>query len=91
MVAGIGVAMLYSAADGDLDPWAIRQVTRFGLGLGVLFVAALIDIRIWLRLAYPFYAVSIVLLVAVELFGAVGMAPSAGLISASCSSSRPRS
>lgn len=73
MVAGIGVAMLYSAADGDLDPWAIRQVTRFGLGLGVLFVAALIDIRIWLRLAYPFYAVSIVLLVAVELFGAVGM------------------
>ncbi len=73
MVAGIGVAMLYSAADGNVDPWAIRQVTRFGLGLGVLFVAALIDIRIWLRLAYPFYAVSIVLLVAVELFGAVGM------------------
>ncbi|MEO1248759.1 MAG: rod shape-determining protein RodA [Pseudomonadota bacterium] len=73
MVAGIGVAMLYSAADGNLDPWAIRQVTRFGLGLGVLFIAALIDIRIWLRVAYPFYAISIVLLVAVELFGAVGM------------------
>ena len=73
MVSGIGVAMLYSAADGNLEPWAIRQVTRFGMGMAVLFVAALIDLRVWLRIAYAFYGVSIVLLIAVELFGAVGM------------------
>ncbi|MEM1400734.1 MAG: rod shape-determining protein RodA, partial [Pseudomonadota bacterium] len=73
MVAGIGVAMLYSAAGGDVDPWASRQVTRYAMGLGVMFVAAMIDIRIWMRLAYPFFFVSIGLLIAVELFGAVGM------------------
>ena len=73
MVAGIGVAMLYSAAGGSFDPWASRQAVRFGAGLGVMMIAAMIDIRHWLRLAYPIYGLSIALLVAVELFGAVGM------------------
>ncbi len=72
-VAGIGFAMLYSAANGNIDPWASRQMVRFGIGLAVLFVAALVDVRVWLRLAYPMYFISIALLVAVELKGAIGM------------------
>ena len=32
-VASIGFAMLYSAAGGDLQPWAIRQMVRFSIGL----------------------------------------------------------
>ena len=46
-ITGIGVACLYSAAGGSFSPWASRHIMRFGLGLFVLFVVALIDIRWW--------------------------------------------
>jgi rod shape determining protein RodA len=73
IVAGIGLAMLYSAANGSWQPWAGRQSIRLGVAACIMVAAALVDIRIWLRLAYPMYAVILVLLVAVELRGAVGM------------------
>ena len=72
-VATAGVAVLYSAADGNMDPWASRQMTRFGAGLGIMLVIALIDVRFWFRHAYMIYLVALGLLVAVELFGATGM------------------
>ena len=31
--AGIGFAMLYSAAGGNVDPWASRQMVRFAFGV----------------------------------------------------------
>ncbi len=71
--AGIGFAMLYSAAGGHLDPWASRQMARFAFGLAVLVAVAVTDIRLWLRYAYAFYALSLVLLGAVEFGGTVGM------------------
>ena len=43
------------------------------VGLGVLLAAAVIDIRIWLRLAYPIYGAVLVLLIAVEIGGTIGM------------------
>ena len=33
LIAGIGFAMLYSAANGDLQPWASRQMIRFAIAL----------------------------------------------------------
>jgi len=72
-VAGIGFAMLYSGSNGNLDPWASRQMIRFGIGLGAMFVVALIDIRIWLQFAYPIYFIALVLLTSVEFVGTVGM------------------
>jgi len=71
--AGIGFAMLYSAANGSIDPWAWRQMLRFGIGLVVMCVIALIDIRIWLRYAYALYGVGLVLLIATEIMGVTGM------------------
>ena len=71
--SSIGFAMLYSAANGSLDPWASRQMVRFALGIALMLVAALIDIRFWLRMAYPVYGVSLLLLVAVEVAGSIGM------------------
>ena len=41
----VGVAALYSVAGGSLEPWASRNVVRYCLGLGLLFVVALSDIR----------------------------------------------
>ncbi len=69
----IGFAMLYSVAGGSVDPWVSRQMVRFGMGLGIMFVVALIDIRVWLRYAYAIYLVALGLLVAVEFIGSVGM------------------
>lgn len=73
LVACVGFAMLYSAANGDWDPWASRQAVRFGIGMVVLFAVALIDIRIWLRYAYFIYAAGLILLIGVEVVGFVGM------------------
>lgn len=71
--ASVGFLMLYSAANGNLEPWASRQMIRFGVGLVLMFVVALVDIRVWLNLAYPLYAVALLMLGAVEVMGVVGM------------------
>ncbi|KJV10921.1 cell wall shape-determining protein [Elstera litoralis] len=73
ILACIGFAMLYSAAGGALEPWAQRQMMRFGLGFIIMIVVAVIDIRFWMRWAYVLYAGTLVMLVAVELQGRVGM------------------
>jgi len=73
LTASVGFVMLYSAAGGNLEPWADRQMFRFGLGLVGMVVVALIDIRIWMKLAYPGYIVSLALLGAVEYIGSGAM------------------
>ncbi|EWY41460.1 cell wall shape-determining protein [Skermanella stibiiresistens SB22] len=72
-IASIGWAMLFSAANGNIDPWASRQAVRFGAGICVMILVGLIDLRIWLRLSYPIYGVALVLLIAVEIVGEIGM------------------
>jgi rod shape determining protein RodA len=73
LLAGFGFAMLYSAANASVDPWASRQAIRFLFGLGVLLGVAVVDIRFWFRLSYPLYLLSLVLLVVVEVKGSIGM------------------
>src|SRR6266513_1877206 len=72
-ISGIGFAMLYSAANGSLQPWASRQMTRFAIAFVPMLIVALVDIRHWFRSAYWIYAVALVLVVAVDLRGFVGM------------------
>ena len=71
--AAIGVAMLYSAANGSWNPWATRQIARYAVGLVILITVALVDIRFWWRYSYLLYAALLVLLVAVEIVGSIGM------------------
>ena len=73
VTAGVGFMMLYSAANGSIEPWVTRQFVRFCIGVALMFFVALVDIRIWMRLAIPIYAMALALLVAVELMGTVGM------------------
>jgi rod shape determining protein RodA len=73
LTASFGLAMLYSVAGGKMDPWASRQLMRFAVGVSLMLFVAFVDIRIWLRMAYPLYAVGLVLLVIVEVMGEVGM------------------
>lgn len=72
-IAGIGVLMLYSVAGGSMEPWAVRHATRFCMGLGVMVVVAMIDIRFWRRMAPLIYLATLGLLVAVEVAGETGM------------------
>lgn len=72
-VAGIGFAMLYSAADGNLQPWSERQMIRFGMALTIMVMVATVDIRIWLRYAYALYFLALAMLVGVEIAGRIGM------------------
>src|SRR3546814_5045890 len=68
-LAAIGCLVLYSAADASLEPWAGRQMYRFGLGLAAMLAMGFVDIRFYLRWGYLVYIVALVLLVAVELVG----------------------
>src|SRR5882724_8833188 len=72
-IASFGFAMLYSAANGDLQPWAGKQMIRFAIALVLMLAVAVVDIRVWLRSAYLIYGIAFVLLVAVEIRGAIGM------------------
>lgn len=72
-IASVGFLTLYSAAQGSLEPWALKQMVRFGIGIGIMITVALIDIRFWMRHAYALYLISVVLLVAVDIRGTIGM------------------
>jgi rod shape determining protein RodA len=73
IIFSVGFAMLFSAGNGNVDPWASRQSVRFGAGFLVMLVVAVIDIRLWFRYAYVLYFGALFLLVAVEVMGTVGM------------------
>ncbi|WP_136637027.1 rod shape-determining protein RodA [Pseudooceanicola onchidii] len=72
-VASFGFLMLYSVAGGSLSPWAEPQMKRFVLGMVVMMFIAMVPIWLWRNLSVVAYLGSLVLLLAVEFFGAVGM------------------
>ncbi len=71
IVACVGFAMLYSVAGGSFSPWATPQILRFIAGFAILVVVSVVDIRTWLSAAYPLYAGSLLLLIAVVIAGHV--------------------
>ena len=73
LLASAGIAMLYSVAGGHFHPWALSQLSKFLLGLVILVVAASIDVRVWMSLAYPAYGLALLLLIAVDVAGHVGL------------------
>lgn len=73
ILASIGIVMLYSAANGHWRPWALNQMVRFSLGFTVMIVFALTDLRVFLRYAYLFYFITLILLIIVEITGHIGM------------------
>ena len=73
VIGGVGIAMLYSAGGGSMEPWAGRQLGRFTLGLFGMFLIALIDIRVWMRYAYVIFGISVLMLLAVDIIGHIGM------------------
>ncbi|MEM7489452.1 MAG: rod shape-determining protein RodA [Pseudomonadota bacterium] len=70
-VSSIGFLVLYSVAGGNWL-WAQPQMERFVLGLAVMLTVAMVPIWFWRNVSALAYAVTLVLLVAVEFVGVTG-------------------
>ncbi len=64
-----GVAMLYSLAGADWNPWAVRHALRLGVGFTGMLIVAMFPPRFWIGVAYPIYFGALLLLVLVEFAG----------------------
>jgi rod shape determining protein RodA len=71
-VGCVGFVMLYSA-NKSLEPWALRQMIRFAVGMVILFGVVLVDLRVWLKHAYTIYGITFLMLVYVDIAGEIGM------------------
>jgi rod shape determining protein RodA len=69
LLALSGGLMLYSIAGGSWKPWALPQITRFGLCVLLMLGLALVNLRVWFAVAYPVYAIGLLLLVGVAFAG----------------------
>lgn len=72
-VACAGFLMLYSVAGGNIHTWAEPQMKRFALGMIAMFTVAFVPVWFWRNVSALAYFVALLLLVAVEFFGAIGM------------------
>jgi len=67
-----GSTVLYSAAGGSLQPWALMHSVRFLVFLVMAMIIARIPVE-WFRMAaFPGYVMLLVLLILVELIGGIG-------------------
>lgn len=71
-IAGFGMLVLYSAAGGSLTPWALTHGIRFTIFLCMaLIIGYFFPVQLFARLSYPIYGVIAVLLLGVDILGAV--------------------
>lgn len=73
MIAGAGVVTLYSVAEGNWQPWAMKHGLRYLAALGILIGVAMTPIRYWMALAYPTYFAALIALALVPFIGEVNM------------------
>lgn len=68
-IACVGAMMQYSIAGGSWEPWADKHLIRFFLLFGLMIILAVVDLRVWYALAYPTYALALLMLLAVPVIG----------------------
>ncbi len=73
IVLAISILVLYSAGGGAWRPFALSQLMKIMLGFVVFFVAAFTNIKTWVKSAYAFYIVALIMIVMVTFFGHTGM------------------
>jgi rod shape determining protein RodA len=73
LIAGAGGLMLYSIDGSKWTPWAAHHVIFFGVFFLMMLVLSLVDLRVWFGLAYPLYAVSLLMLLGVEAAGDISL------------------
>ena len=65
----IGILALYSAGNGNLNPYASRQLIHFFAFIPAIFIIALININFWFNTSYLLYFGSLASLILVEIIG----------------------
>ncbi len=70
-IGGFGLVVLFSAAGGNVSPWALPQAVRFCVFLGLAVVLSRVPEGWWSAAALPTYGALLVMLMLVELLGAV--------------------
>lgn len=70
-ISAFGIIVLYSAAGGNMSPWAINQLVRFILFSCMALFLSRLPVELFASLAFPGYLAILVALVLVELIGGV--------------------
>jgi rod shape determining protein RodA len=65
----LGVALLYSAAQGSMDPWAGKQLYVALIFVPMMLFIGLMDVSIFYRNAYMAYFIGLLLLLVAEILG----------------------
>ncbi|MDC7677652.1 rod shape-determining protein RodA [Asticcacaulis machinosus] len=73
LIAGMGGLVLYSVGGMSWEPWAYDHIFRYGLFFVIMIGLSMVNLSVWLSLSYWIYGASLLLLIAVELFGKVKM------------------
>lgn len=73
LISIYGFILLYSAAGGNLEPWAYKQIIAFVVFFPITFIIALIDLRVIYNLSYISYIVALVLVIFVFFAGKSAM------------------
>ncbi|MEC3949329.1 rod shape-determining protein RodA [Sphingobium sp. HWE2-09] len=70
-IAGFGTVVLYSAASGNIFPWAVNQGVRFCIFSAMALGLSRIPVTVFARFAFPAYGAVLAALFLVELIGGV--------------------
>jgi rod shape determining protein RodA len=70
-IAGFGLLVLYSAAGGSMQPWALKQAIIFLIFLAIAVSMSWIKESTIKAIAFPLYAVTLIMLIGVEALGFV--------------------
>jgi len=73
LVLTLSIVVLYSAGGGSWRPFALSQLSKIIVGFGVFWIAALSNIKTWIKSAYLIYAVALVMIILVTFVGHTGM------------------
>lgn len=69
VILTVGIILLHSAAQGNWDPWASRQLFQVMLCFPLMIIMAFVPLTFWYRQSYHFYIMTFILLVVVEIIG----------------------
>jgi rod shape determining protein RodA len=70
-IGGFGTVVLYSAAGGSFTPWAASHFIRLCIFMVMAIVMSRFKESFWKQIAFPMYAIVLILLIAVEVVGGV--------------------
>jgi len=71
LIGMFGLVVLYSAASGHIQPWAFSQGVRFFMFLAMAIALSRVPESFWALASFPIYGLILLMLLGVELLGAV--------------------